>query len=288
MSKLNPGKSAIRSKGWFVAHKWLILRRMSQLVILALFLIGPLLGIWWVKGNLASSLTFGVLPLTDPYVLLQSFVAGHGLAKTAIIGAAIVVVFYLLIGGRVYCSWVCPLNLVTDAANWVREKLKLTGGIQMSRRLRYWILGLTLALAAATGSIVWELINPVSALQRGLIFGLGGAWIIVLAIFLFDLFVSKRGWCGHLCPVGAFYSLLGRQSLVRVSAPNRERCDNCMDCYNVCPEPQVITPALKGAAKGIGPVILEANCTNCGRCVDVCSVDVFSFVSRFNNKTGAA
>jgi ferredoxin-type protein NapH len=58
-----------------------------------------------------------------------------------------------------------------------------------------------------------------------------------------------------------------------------------MDCYAVCPEPQVIAPALKGAAKGIGPIIQSSNCTNCGRCVDVCSVDVFSFASRFNNQT---
>lgn len=281
MSKEKIGQAAIRSKGWLAAHKWLILRRLSQISIMALFLIGPLFGVWLVKGNLTSSLTLNVLPLTDPYVLLQSFVAGHGLEKTALIGAVIVVVFYFLVGGRVYCSWVCPVNLVTDAANWAREKLGLRGGMQMSRRLRYWVLAMTLGLAWATASIAWELINPVSMLQRGLVFGLGGAWMIVLAVFLLDLFVSKRGWCGHLCPVGAFYNLLGRHSLVRVSAFSRDKCHNCMDCYNVCPEPQVITPALKGADKGLGPVILDANCTNCGRCVDVCSVDVFSFATRF-------
>jgi ferredoxin-type protein NapH len=60
-----------------------------------------------------------------------------------------------------------------------------------------------------------------------------------------------------------------------------------MDCFEVCPEPQVIRPALKGAAKdgkaGVGPVILSSACTNCGRCIDVCSKDVFRFGSRFNN-----
>ncbi|HRD91107.1 MAG TPA: quinol dehydrogenase ferredoxin subunit NapH, partial [Accumulibacter sp.] len=35
---------------------------------------------------------------------------------------------------------------------------------------------------------------------------------------------------------------------------------------------------------GIGPVILAANCTNCGRCIDVCSKDVFAFGLRFNNQ----
>ncbi|MCW8905882.1 MAG: 4Fe-4S dicluster domain-containing protein, partial [Sedimenticola sp.] len=79
------------------------------------------------------------------------------------------------------------------------------------------------------------------------------------------------------------YSLLGSKRLVRVVASKREQCDDCMDCFVVCPEKQVIKPALKGADKGVGPVIDFANCTNCGRCIDVCAKDVFQFGSRFNN-----
>ncbi len=63
----------------------------------------------------------------------------------------------------------------------------------------------------------------------------------------------------------------------------RVDCNDCMDCFEVCPEPQVIRPALKGAGKGVGPVILAATCTNCGRCIDVCSKDVFTFGLRFSN-----
>ena len=60
------GQQAIEKKGWLRAHKWLILRRISQLSVLALFLIGPLTGYWIVKGNMASSLTLDILPLSDP------------------------------------------------------------------------------------------------------------------------------------------------------------------------------------------------------------------------------
>ena len=204
----------------------------------------------------------------------------------AISGALIVLVFYLLVGGRVYCAWVCPVNMVTDLAHWLRERLGIKGGAHLSRHTRYWILGLTLVLALVTGSVAWELLNPVSMLHRGLVFGMGFAWTIVLAVFLLDLFVSRRAWCGHLCPVGAFYSLLGHVTPLRVSAAARELCNDCMDCYAVCPEPQVIPPALKGADRGRGPVILSANCTNCARCIDVCSKDVFRFASRFQNRSG--
>lgn len=289
----HPGADARASKGWFIANKWLIARRFSQLSIMSLFLLGPWFGIWLITGNLSSSLTLETLPLTDPYVLLQSLFAGHAPESVAITGAIIVLVFYVLVGGRVYCSWVCPVNIVTDTAQWLREHFNITGASSISRKTRYWILSATLILPLVTGNIAWEMVNPVSMLHRGLIFGMGLAWFIVLAVFLLDLLVSRRAWCSHLCPVGAFYGLLGSHSLIRIRADARDQCDDCMDCFMVCPEQQVIRPALKGYtnkssikagdAKVIGPVITSANCTNCGRCIDVCAKEVFHFGLRLNN-----
>ena len=273
---LHPGAEAVATKGWLTAHKWLLLRRFSQMSILLLFLVGPWYKLWIVKGNLNFSYTLDFLPLADPYLLLQGLLTGQTPEKLALIGVVIVLVFYLLVGGRTYCSWVCPVNMVTDLANWLRTRLGLKGGAHLSRATRYWILAMTLLVAALTGTIAWEMINPVSMFHRGLIFGIGMAWMVILAIFLFDLFVMRHGWCGHLCPVGAFYSLIGKLSLTRVRLPERAACNDCMDCYAVCPEQQVIRPALK-AIGGMPPIIFEANCTNCGRCIDVCSKDVFQF-----------
>lgn len=282
---MSVGAEAVAAKGWLGAHKWLLARRVSQLGILALFLLGPLAGVWIVKGNLTFSYTLDFLPLTDPYILLQTLLTGHLPETKAIVGVFIVLVLYALVGGRVFCSWVCPVNMVTDAAAWLRERLGIKGGAHVSRETRYWILAMTLILALATGTLAWELVNPVSMFHRGIIFGIGAAWAIILAVFLFDLFVMKDGWCGHLCPVGAFYSLIGKVSLLRTVAVERAACNDCLDCFVVCPEPQVIRPALKGV-DGAGPAILAANCTNCGRCIDVCSKDVFAFGSRFGNRTG--
>ncbi len=280
-----PGTGAERPRSWLRANRWLLLRRFSQFGILGLFVAGPLAGIWIVKGTLASSLTLDVLPLTDPLLVLQSLFAGHLPESAAIIGALLVIAFYLLVGGRAYCSWVCPINVVTDAAAWLRERLGLRPATQTPRSTRYWILGAVLGVSALTGSLVWELVNPVSILFRGLLYGMGMAGLVVAAVFLYDLLVARRGWCGHLCPVGAFYGLLGRASLLRIAAPERTQCNDCMDCFNVCPEPQVIRPALKGE----GSVLInDAACTNCGRCIDVCSKQVFRFGSRFaHGRTGS-
>lgn len=284
------GAEAIAVKGRWRASQWLVLRRASQLFWLVLFLAGPWFGLWIVKGNLSSSRTLDVLPLTDPYLLLQSLAARHLPGTTALIGALIVLAAYLLVGGRVYCSWVCPVNLVTDAAQWLRRRLGIGigFGVHLRREVRYWILGTTLLVSLVTGVIVWELVNPVSLLHRGVLFGMGLGWTVIAAIFVFDLLAANHGWCGHLCPVGAFYGLLGRASPLRVVAVRRDQCNDCMDCLAVCPEPQVIPPALRGGRRQRGPVITAGACTNCGRCIDVCSKNVFEFGTRFSNKPEAA
>lgn len=279
-TSLRPGAEAIAEKGWLAAHKWLILRRASQIGILLLFLVGPWYKLWIVKGNLNYSYTLDFLPLTDAFQFVQLLATRQIPETLAIIGVIIVVLFYLLVGGRAYCSWVCPVNLVTDFANWLRARLGLKGGAHLSRQTRYWILGMTLVATALTGTLVWEMVNPVTMLHRGLIFGMGFAWAVILAVFFFDLFVMRHGWCGHFCPVGVFYGLIGKLSLTRIKLPAREACNDCMDCFAVCPEQQVIRPALK-AINGTPPIILEENCTNCGRCIDVCSKNVFRFGSRF-------
>lgn len=272
-------------RSWFQNHKWLLLRRTSQISIFSLFMLGPWFDIWIIKGNLSSSLTLDVLPLTDPFIAIQSLFAGQLMTTVAVTGVLIVSVFYILVGGRVYCSWVCPINIATDTASWLRKRLNIKSSSLFPRNTRYWLLLITFVMALITGTLSWELINPVTLVQRGIISGLWISAAIMLMIFLFDLLISRDAWCGHICPVGAFYSLFGRVGLVRVSAYDRDNCNDCMDCFVVCPEEHVIKPALRGAKKNISPVILEINCTNCGRCIDVCDKNVFKFTNRFNHYT---
>lgn len=272
------------ARSFISRQRYLLARRASQAGILLLFLAGPWFGLWWLKGNLASSLFLGMLPLTDPFLFVSSLAAGFMPAASALVGAAIVAGGYALFGGRLYCAWVCPVNVVTDSAAWLRRRLGLKGGSSPDRRSRYWLLAGVLLTSAVSASLVWEWVNPVSALQRSLIFGLGGSLGVILAIFLYDLLVASRGWCGHLCPMGAFYGLLGQKAMLRVSASRRGDCDDCMDCFAVCPEPQVIRPALKKAGQD-SPLILDRDCTLCGRCIDVCDRQVFRLTHRFDQRS---
>jgi ferredoxin-type protein NapH len=260
-----------------VAHRWLLARRTTQLGILALFWLGAHAHLGVLTGNLSASRLLRSVPLADPFASLQIVATGHLPATTALVGAASVLGFYFLVGGRAFCGWVCPVNLVSDTAGWMRRRWHLGGQFRVERSTRYWILGLALVVSAVTGVAAFEAVSPIGMLHRELIFGAGLGLLAAVALLVLDLFVLRYGWCGSLCPLGAFYSLVGRWSLLRVGF-DRERCDRCGDCAKVCPEPQVLH---FGDIEAAG-FVDSGNCLNCARCLEVCPRDAFRFSTRLN------
>jgi len=262
---------------FFKHYRFLLLRRITQVSLLVLYFGANAWGWHVLQGNLSSSLVIDTIPLSDPYATLQLFAAGGLVATNLLVGALIITLFYFVIGGRAFCSWVCPMNMVTDFAAFLREKLEINR-IQdkqpATRKMRYWILGLSFILSLFLGVAAFEFVSPISMLHRGIIFGMGFGWAAVAVIFLFDLFVLKNGWCGHLCPLGGFYSLLGRYSFIRVRH-SEEKCTLCMKCKQVCPEHQVLFMVGKESLQ-----VLDGECTNCGRCVEVCEDDALNFSIR--------
>ena len=104
-------------------YRFLILRRFTQIGLMLLYVGGNYWGWNFIQGNLSSSTLFGLIPLSDPFAALQMFAAGAIITTNLVIGALIITVAYGLVGGRVFCSYVCPINMVTDAANYLRRKL---------------------------------------------------------------------------------------------------------------------------------------------------------------------
>lgn len=276
------GKEARQKLGWWYANRFLILRRLTQLSILLMFLSGPYLNIWILRGNYSSSLFLDIIPMSDPLIIAESLATGFIPTLTALVGVGIVLALYSLLASRAFCAWVCPLNIITDLAAWLRRKLGIRQSAKLSRNLRYGLLLMILFGSAITGNLLWEWVNPVAALGRAFIYGLGATAWLILALFLFDLFIIEHGWCGHLCPIGATYGVVGAKSLIRVKVEHRSKCDNCMDCYHICPEPQVLRAPLHGKS-GESPLILAKDCISCGRCIDVCAEKVFIFTNRFNH-----
>ncbi len=260
------------------AWRYIVLRRLTQFGILLLFF-GTAHWGWEVAkdvpvltGNLSASEFIGLIPMADPFAALQIFLAGHVLLAETLIGAAIVLGFYLLVGGRVFCAWVCPVNVVTDLAGWLRQRLPISALFSLSRGIRYFVLAAALILSVVTGVAAFEWVSPVGMMHREIIFGLGLGFLALAAIFLFDLLILKNGWCGHLCPLGAFYALVGKVAPIRVRF-DKTTCTHCGECARVCPEPQVLN--LKKLEE-VG-YVASGECSNCGRCSPLCPEGSLSF-----------
>lgn len=251
------------------------MRRITAIGILLLFAGANHYGWSFLKGNLSHADFLGMVPLADPYHLLQVLATLRLPATEALVGGVIVLLFYAVFAGRAFCSWVCPVNMVSDAAQWLRRKMGISESVRMSRSTRYWALGLSLALSTIMGIAAFEWISPVSMLHRGILFGMGTGWTVVAGVFVFDSLVVKNGFCGHLCPLGGFYALTGRYSLLR-PAYTHNKCTDCARCTDVCPERQVL--GLVGEKSGR---VNSGECTNCGRCIEVCADKAIEFTWGF-------
>jgi len=258
--------------------KYLLLRRVTQIGLLVLYFAANAYGWHILEGTFGASILFGIVPLADPYTTLQVLATGFVLGADVLLGALLIVLFYMIVGGRAFCSWVCPINMVTDLANWLRRKLNLdkeeVNYRFLKRNTRYWIMVLGVIVSAVVGVAAFEILSPITIMQRGIIFGFGAGISVIFAIFLFDLFGVKNGWCGHLCPLGAAYSIIGKSSIIRVKH-DHEACTACMKCKVVCPENQVLHMIDKESIS-----VTDGECTNCGRCVDVCDDDALEFSIR--------
>ena len=148
--------------------------------------------------------------------------------------------------------------------------------VRISNKVRYGLLAAALILSAATGTAAFEAVSPQAWIWRDLVFGTGlAALSAASAVFALDLALMKHGWCGHLCPLGAFWSLVGRLTrspVVRVSFDDAA-CNRCGDCLRACPEPHVIRFAsLKETGR-----IPAGDCLNCGRCIEACGENALKF-----------
>ncbi len=257
---------------WLHRYRFTIARRCCQLLLLILFIGTFRLG-WSImdkpllSGDLSSSRILGIVPMADPYAALQRLIAQYWLSAETVEGALIVLTAYLLVSGRTFCAWICPMNLVTDFAFWLRSKFSIKSNfLSLPNPTRYLLLAVSLVLCYLTGIAAFEHISPQAMIWRDVVYGFGlGSLSAIFGIFALDFAVSRRGWCGHLCPLGAFWALWGRIGVLKVKFDN-STCTRCGDCLKECPEPQVINFSIMSKT---GKIAL-GECTNCFKCISIC------------------
>ena len=267
---MTPQRIHKRIPKWTWAH-----RSTAALFLLFLFL-GRFEVFALLKGSTTSTRLFDILRLADPLAALEVILASRQLHAPLLVAAGLIILFYALVG-RAFCGWVCPLGLLLELNHTVRQRVQRSlrrrkrrlPDLALPRQTKYGLLALALGLSFATQLPVFQLVSPINLLSRSIVFAPEAGLVIVGVIILVE-YVSPRTWCHALCPLGAFYSLIGRWGRVRVLIDQeRERQERpCGLCTYACP---INIRVLEDHVRKGKTTVDDPECMRCGLCIDGCS-----------------
>ncbi len=260
------------------SHQWCNRRWAVLILVNILFTLSYYFDVQLLEGALTASRFVGI-HMADLNSALQVMLAYKHLVLNLLIGTVTVFVLWLLLGGRTFCSWVCPYHLVAEWAEMLHlwfVKRKWVKNHTFNRKVRSLFYLLFALLALLTGYTVFETLSPTGILSRALIYGPGIALVWVGLLLLFEIFYSRRAWCRYVYPIGVTYGLVGLLSPLRVRY-NVQDCHHEGDCRKVCLVPHALDMTIKGKAHDY-EVDVSADCTRCGLCVDICPTSSLRFV----------
>ena len=258
-------------------HRWRNRRWITLIVVNLLFVVSYYFDVQLVEGALTASRVVG-FHMADLNSALQVMLAYKHVVLNLAIGTVTVFLLWVLLGGRTFCSWVCPYHLLAEFTEKLHLKLvakKIIKPKTFHRGVRTVFYVIFALLAFVTGYTVFETISPTGILSRALIYGPGLALAWVAFLLLFEIFVSRRAWCRYVCPIGLTYGLVGTISPIRVKY-NVKDCHHEGDCRSVCMVPHVLDTTIRMRAVDV-EVPIGADCTRCGMCVDICPTDSLNF-----------
>jgi ferredoxin-type protein NapH len=258
-------------------HTWRNRRWAVLIGINLLFTLSFWLDIQLVEGSLTASRFLG-FHMADIYSSFLVALAQHHIPINLVIGAVTIFLLWGLIGGRAYCSWVCPYHLVAEWAEMLHLKLADRGIVfdhPMHRGIRsiMWVVFALLALVS--GQTLFLTLNPIGILSRATIYGPSLALLWVLLLLAFEVVYARRAWCRYVCPIGLTYGAIGAFAPVRIEY-KLEACAHEGECRKVCEVPHVLDLTIKGRAED-SRVDVGPDCTRCGLCVDICPTKSLDF-----------
>lgn len=258
-------------------HKWRNRRWATLITLNLIFVVSYYFDVQLLEGALTASRFVG-FHLADLNSALQVMLAYRNIVLNLVIGTLTLLVLWLLLGGRTFCSWVCPYHLLAEWAEqlhlWL-VKRKWARDIRFHRTVRTICYVLFLLLTLLSGYTLFETLSPTGILSRALIYGPGLALIWVLALLAFEILFSRRAWCRYVCPIGVTYGLVGLFSPVRVQYRVQD-CHHEGDCRAICLVPHVLDVTIRGRARAVTTDI-GADCTRCGLCIDICPTNSLGF-----------
>ncbi|MBI2236441.1 MAG: NapH/MauN family ferredoxin-type protein [Magnetospirillum sp.] len=259
------------------SNKWRNIRWATLIGINMLFVLSYRFDVQLIEGALTASRVIG-FHMADLNSALQVTLAFKKILINLVIGTTTVLILWWLVGGRSFCSWVCPYHLLAELAEKLHlalAKRRLVVDYTLHRGTRTVLYVVFALLALISGYTVFEAISPTGILSRALIYGPGLALVWVGGLLVYEVIFIRRMWCRYICPIGMTYGFVGAVSPVRILY-NLENCLHEGDCRKVCLVPHVLECTKKTYAEDVN-VAIGADCTRCGLCVDACPTGSLRF-----------
>jgi ferredoxin len=150
-----------------------------------------------------------------------------------------------LIFRRSFCGLICPFGAIQEFFGEIGQRVFKKKFIMPEkidkplRYLKYVILAITVFYAWKTAGLWMAPYDPWSAYSH-LPEGISSVWsesaigLILLIITVVGSLIYDRFFCKYICPVGAFYAIVGKVSPYRV-VRDEIKCIDCGICSKKCP-----------------------------------------------------
>ena len=252
-------------------------------------------------GQFAGQLEKGMFPLVDRppgvemFLPISALVSLKYFAFTGIINDVhpsgfvlfLIICSTALIVKKGFCSWVCPLGLLSEYLLKIHHLIFKYGFRlpllidRILRSIKYllalffiWTIFFNMPLEAIESFInsPYNILADIKMLKFFSQISMT-AFIIILGLIILSV-VIPNFWCRYLCPYGALLGVLSFLSMGRINH-NPSKCSDCGQCEKFC-------PGLINIRQGKSSHSLE--CSACLQCVNVCpEKDALKF-SFFNNR----
>lgn len=196
--------------------------------------------------------------------------------------------FLILLGvllGRFICGFLCPFGWLQELLHKIPTKKLSTKKLKPLTYLKYAILLLAVVLLPAIvvndlgmgdpffckyicPQGVLEGAIPLAAVNEGIRSALGPLFnrkLIILIVVVVLSVLFYRPFCKWICPLGAFYALMNKVSLLGIKV-DEHKCVSCGKCARVCKMDVDVTKTPN-----------HTECIRCGKCITSCPTEAIKF-----------
>ena len=187
--------------------------------------------------------------------------------------------------GRFICGFLCPFGWLQELLHKIPGKKLSTKKLKPLTYIKYVVLLFAVVLlpVLVVNDVgmgdpffckyicpqgVLEGAIPLAIANAGIRSALGQLFTWKLAVLIAVVVLSVlfyRPFCKWICPLGAFYALMNRVSLLGIQV-DACKCVSCGKCSRVCQMDVDVTRAPN-----------HAECIRCGKCIGACPVDAISY-----------